>query len=133
LLQILLSHGVEMDPTAMFYAIGLRFQRNGTATLKVLIDHGADISHVSKRWATPLHQAVRTNQKDKVTMLLECGADSNIKSSHHGGSTLEYAQNQGLMDLAEYDGCSTCPSGGLRLCHAISSYVNCLMGHILAL
>jgi hypothetical protein len=47
-LRVLFFHGAKMDPEAMFHAIGARGQRNGTATLQVLVEHGADVNYVSK-------------------------------------------------------------------------------------
>ncbi|CAO2649935.1 Nn.00g012270.m01.CDS01 [Neocucurbitaria sp. VM-36] len=43
-LEILLSHGAELDPMAMFSPIGGRMRGNGIAAMRVLLDHGADVN-----------------------------------------------------------------------------------------
>jgi hypothetical protein len=58
------SYGAKLDPLAIFQSIGIRAQRNGASTLKVLIEHGADGNHVSKRWGTLLCYAVRMRRED---------------------------------------------------------------------
>ncbi|KAI4614289.1 uncharacterized protein J4E87_009509 [Alternaria ethzedia] len=72
-----------MDP-----AIGVRGQRNGIATMAVLIDHGADVNYVSKKWATPLDHAVRHNAKEKLLYLLKHGADPTIRCKERGREEL---------------------------------------------
>jgi ankyrin repeat protein len=100
IVQILLSYGAEMDPLAIFYAIGgICNQDNGTATLKALIDHDADINYVSERWCTPLHYAVRRGKVEKLKLLLDHGADPDVQSTNLGISVLEYAKEEGYMDM----------------------------------
>jgi ankyrin repeat protein len=99
---MLLSYGAEMDPLAIFYAIGgIRNQDNGTATLEMLIDHDADINYVSDRWCTPLCYAIRRSKNVKLKLLLNHGANPDIKPLNFGVSALEYAKEQGRMDLYE--------------------------------
>jgi ankyrin repeat protein len=79
-LHILLSYGAE-DPEAIFHAIGVRGnERNGTATMEALIEHGADINYVSERWATPLCLAIRFGGEEKLRLLLKHGANPVIRS-----------------------------------------------------
>lgn len=99
--RILLSHGAKMDPDAIFYAIDMRAQRNGTATLEALIDHGADVNYVSKKWCTPLLHAVSRGQMEKVRMLLDRGADTDVKSLRGGTSAIEYAKREGRVEMWE--------------------------------
>jgi hypothetical protein len=48
-LQMLVDHGVEFDPIATFCAIfGTRGQRNGIATLQILLDAGSNVNLVSR-------------------------------------------------------------------------------------
>jgi ankyrin repeat protein len=99
--QILLSHGAEIDPEAIFYAIGIRFQRNGTATMEALIDQGANVNYVSKRWYTPLHHAVYRGNLEKVRLLLERGADPDIKALGGRRSAFESAKTRGRMEMCD--------------------------------
>jgi ankyrin repeat protein len=98
-LQVLLSHGARIDPEALFHAIGIRRQANGTSTLTLLIEHGADVNYVSERWCTPLYQCVRLNQEAKLRLLLEHGADPNVRSLNNGITALNYAKERGRMNL----------------------------------
>jgi ankyrin repeat protein len=99
-LQILLAHGAKMDPDAIFYAIGVtRGSTPGTATMKVLIEHGADVNCLSEHWGSPLYYAVRRNRKEKLKLLLEHGADPNVKPPRCNCTALELAKEQDYMDL----------------------------------
>lgn len=95
--HLLLLHGAE-DSEAIFYAIGLRGQDNGTATLQALVDHGVNINYLSQSWGTPLYQAVCVSDKEKVELLLAHGADPHIKSLGRGLSALDLAREKGLSD-----------------------------------
>jgi ankyrin repeat protein len=90
-----------MDPEAIFFAIGFGRQFNGTATLQVLIEHGADVNHISKRWGTPLSHAVWQQQEQDLKVLLENGADPTIPGSAGASSALEIAKRRGRMDFYE--------------------------------
>jgi hypothetical protein len=54
-------------------------------TIRVLLDHGADIHAQDKNGATPLHRAVRTRCAAAVKILLKAGADP--KRPNHTGNT----------------------------------------------
>lgn len=102
-LRILLScERMRMDPEAIFFAIGFGRQFNGTATLKVLIEHGADVNYVSKNWYTPLFHAAWRGYEEKVRVLLENGADP-MKDSDHAGrkSAMDVAKEKGYENLYE--------------------------------
>jgi len=92
-----------MDPEAIYHAIGIARRRpSGTATLKVLIDHGADVNFMSKRWCTPLHYAVHQNLKDRVKVLVDHSADPNIVPPLVNGiSPLRLARSSGYSELCE--------------------------------
>jgi ankyrin repeat protein len=98
-MEILLSYGAEMDPEAIFFAIGFGRQFNGTATLEMLIDHGADVNHVSHRWRTPLIHAVWYQREKDLRVLLAHGADPTILGTKGGGSALDIAKARRRMDF----------------------------------
>jgi hypothetical protein len=99
-LLILLSYGAKIDPEAIFYAIvGHRGHPNGPATLKALIEHGADVRHVSQRWVTPLLHAVKYDQVEKMRLLLDAGADPRVPYLERNSTALSMAKEMGRMDL----------------------------------
>ncbi|CAN9081169.1 unnamed protein product [Alternaria alternata] len=100
-LQILLSHGAEMDPLALFHAIKVRGHKNGTATMAVLIDHGADVNYMAKNWATPLIHSVHYRSKEKLLYLLKHGADPTIRGRVSKNTPAECAQRRGDQELFE--------------------------------
>lgn len=59
--------------------------RNQGATLRRLLDHGADLHRPDANGATALHRAVRTRCAAAVRILLEAGADP--EAPNHSGST----------------------------------------------
>jgi hypothetical protein len=75
-LELLSEFNATLDPEAMFYAIGVGRHGAcvGTATMQILVDHGADVNAVG-RWNTPLQHAVWMKRTEKVEWLLEQGAD----------------------------------------------------------
>ncbi|KAF1917523.1 ankyrin repeat-containing domain protein [Ampelomyces quisqualis] len=98
-LELLFSYGARMDPEAIFHAIGIRHQPNGTATLGALIHHGANVNHISRRWVTPLYHAVRRNQMEKLKLLLQHGADPDL--SYMDISALDCAKKEGRLEMYE--------------------------------
>jgi ankyrin repeat protein len=100
-LDNLLSHGARLNPLAIFHAIGIRAQRNGTSMLKVLVEHGADVTYVSKRWGTLLCYAVRMRRDDQLEVLMDAGADAEIESLNTKDSALENAKEVGQMKYYE--------------------------------
>ena len=75
-LEILFEFNATLDPKAIFYAIGVGREtaESGTATMQILVNHGADVNAVGE-WGTPLWQAVRMKSMKRVEWLLEKGAD----------------------------------------------------------
>ncbi|KAH7408682.1 ankyrin repeat-containing domain protein [Phaeosphaeria sp. MPI-PUGE-AT-0046c] len=92
-LTILLSYGAT-DHMAIYHAIGLRRQNNGTATMQALIDHGIDINYLDRRRGTPLRQAVHVGDEEKLKWLLDHGADPHAKNPE-STSALERAKQMG--------------------------------------
>lgn len=98
-LEILLAYGAEMDNEALFRAIAARNhpEKDHTVHMKILLDHGADVNHLSVRWGTPLQYAVLAGRKDMVRYLLERGADPTISTAW--GTPAEYALKKGRKDI----------------------------------
>jgi ankyrin repeat protein len=90
-----------MDPLALFHAIKVRGHKNGTATMGVLIDHGADVNFMAKNWATPLIHAVHYRSKEKLLYLLKNGADPTIRGRVSKNTPAECAQRRGDQELFE--------------------------------
>jgi ankyrin repeat protein len=77
--ELLLSHGAEVDPLAIFSAIGGHTWERGTATLEALIRHGANVNYEAERWGTPLFHAVHWAKEDRLKVLLKHGADTTYR------------------------------------------------------
>ncbi|KAF2028203.1 hypothetical protein EK21DRAFT_70383, partial [Setomelanomma holmii] len=98
--RTLLAYGADMDPEAMFYAIGVeRGTAPGTATMEVLCEYGADVNCVSGRWITPLHFATSRRLPRKVKFLLDHGADPNQRPSGRDQTALELAKEQESQEI----------------------------------
>ena len=77
-LELLLSHGAELDPEALLSAIDRRGQGRVPA-MRVLIDHGMDVNTPGKAHGSPLHYAVYVAGVDQTRFLLDKGADRSAK------------------------------------------------------
>jgi ankyrin repeat protein len=78
---------------------------------RYLLDAKADPNHMDRTGNTPLEYAVRANQLGFVTLLLQHGADPNVKK----GAPLLVAAQAGYLDIAETliaHGASVNPAGG---------------------
>jgi ankyrin repeat protein len=60
----------------------------------LLLKNGADVNIPNKHGETPLHYAIHQKRKDLVLVLLEGGADPNLKGTVDGKTALELAQSQ---------------------------------------
>ncbi|WP_167856323.1 ankyrin repeat domain-containing protein [Hymenobacter metallicola] len=84
---------VAGDAPALFHAIDAqRF-----ATMRLLLDHGADINATDGLGNTPLLALATFNQFEQVAYLLERGADFR-KASHSGGTLAFIVQDHQLGD-----------------------------------
>jgi hypothetical protein len=93
---MLLEHGAKVDPLAAFQAI----YSNATATLSLLIAHGADIHGVEgRRTSTPLRVAVHCDKTKHVRILLEHGADPMKVWARQ--TVIEFARERGKVELCE--------------------------------
>jgi len=100
-LKLLLAYGAEMDPLALFHAIGVRGQANGMATTIALVECGVDINYVARLWATPLHHAVKWGAKEKLVYLLENGADPRSRSRSSEDTPAMFAKAKKQPELVK--------------------------------
>ncbi len=102
-LELLISHGTQLDPEALFKAMNPR-GKGGVSAMKCLIDRGVDVNAVSSmagsQGGTPLHYAVKLQNKEKVALLLEAGADKTMKNSS-GSTPADLAKDKGCMEIFE--------------------------------
>ena len=67
--------------------------------VRLLVEHGADVTSKMKDGSTPMHLAVQNGREDHTRLLLEFGADATVKDK--GGSTpLHLAVQNKREDLA---------------------------------
>ncbi|KAJ4359516.1 uncharacterized protein N0V89_000071 [Didymosphaeria variabile] len=98
-LEILLSYGANMDDDAIFRAIAARShpEKSHVPHIRILVNHGADVNHRSRRWGTPLQYAIHAGRADIVEFLLDQGADPTTETVR--GTPAEHAKNKGRMDI----------------------------------
>jgi ankyrin repeat protein len=99
-LRTLLSYGARLDPLAIFGAIGhMHSPEHGTENLTVLIEHGADLNYASQRYGTPLIYAVQRNKKEKLRLLLEHGANPDVRGGGRQITAFEVAKELDRTEL----------------------------------
>lgn len=97
------------DKAAYTGALGEAVVCADFASVKLLIDHGADVNAFDPLGRTPLMYAAVSDraQLDVVKLLVEKGADVNAKDKHQksgdaGMSVLDIAKQQGQTPVVEY-------------------------------
>lgn len=107
-IDLLLSHGAELDPEALFAAM-TPGGRGGIPVVKYLVAKGIDVNVVLPKRAkkgcginsrTPLYYAVRCKSKELVEFFLEQGADKEL-NPNGGISVTEYAKSREYTELLE--------------------------------
>ncbi len=107
--KLLISRGADINRdvslmgTPLIKAMASRRNKNKYATVKLLVEHGANVNQRSKgevfrmgKWdcrSTPLHAAVFSLDKDIVKFLIQKGADTLI-TDHKGKTPLQCAQDR---------------------------------------
>lgn len=95
-MEILISSGADVDKgnlrdkqSPLFMAATVK---NSLDPLKTLIEHGADVNHQADNGYTALHAAAAAKNTRAIKMLLDAGADPNIRN-HMGQTYLELDEN----------------------------------------
>ncbi|KAL5325066.1 hypothetical protein ACEPPN_006188 [Leptodophora sp. 'Broadleaf-Isolate-01'] len=96
-LDILISHGADLDPYTLFKAMIPR-GRGRIPVMKYLIDHGIDINAVRPKYGAPLHYAVTLGMmtKERLELLLQRGTDRTVKNTY-GLTPADLAQKKGYV------------------------------------
>jgi ankyrin repeat protein len=97
------------DKDAYTFALGEAVAAADLASVRLLIDHGADVKAFDPLGRTPLMYAAESDraQLDVVKLLVEKGANVNAKDKHEksgdaGMSVLDIAKQQGQTPIVEY-------------------------------
>jgi ankyrin repeat protein len=87
-------------------ALALAAQLGHVDIVRLLLDAGEDPSRYNPAdchgHATPLHQAALTGHEAVVRLLVERGANLNIKDTIHQSTPLGWAEHGGCADIAAY-------------------------------
>ncbi|KAM0463713.1 hypothetical protein ACHAO4_000435 [Trichoderma viride] len=111
--RAIVNLGDDNGQTALHYAA----ERDFTASIKVLVDHGGDINAADNYGFSPFLWAVVADERNAVTMLLGMGADIN-SSSADGKSALAWAACLGrtwIVSLLLQDGASVSGNGNTQM------------------
>ncbi len=105
-IKSILDKGFNTDKEALedkygYYAAGLAAALNRVGILEYLILRGVDINTQDKNGNTPLMHAVMNWQYDAMRLLIENGADLNIKDNF-GMNVLEKAKFRGLTSISTF-------------------------------
>lgn len=68
--------------------------------MKALIDHGANVNQADHAGLTPLHIAAKKGKKDIAELLIEQGAQVNIRESHRKPTPLHFAVAYEKLEVA---------------------------------
>lgn len=98
-LDLLISHGAELDPHALFNSMSPRGEGD-LPIMSYLINRGIDVNAVEKQKGSALHYAVDLGSLEKVELLLKHGADR-TKVAEYGLTPIELAEKKGLKEIYE--------------------------------
>lgn len=102
--QLLLRSGADVDAVEkrMFKRRPLHFAvlASSEPTVRVLLDHHADVLAVDYRGWAPIHAAAYTGNTDVLSALLDAGASASTQLTKRRETTLHVAASQGHLDVA---------------------------------
>ncbi len=87
------------DTIALYLAVS----RRKLATIRWLIAHGVDVNAKREMWgcnSTALHMTVESGALDIAHLLLDAGADPNIRDDKYDATALGWAEFFGRQDFA---------------------------------
>lgn len=90
---------LEAKDAAGTALMGVSFKGN-TEIVKYLIDAGADVNATNEQGTSALIFAAMFNQGEVIDLLLENGADNQLKDGQ-GLTAADHVRNRGLTELAE--------------------------------
>ncbi len=101
--ELLLDHGVPVDCRNQWQRTPLHNAaiRGDTALVLMLLDRGAQINAVDKSGRTPLHSSDK-KKLDLVKLLIDRGADPEIRRASIGDTVLHNAAERGTVEVVEY-------------------------------
>ncbi len=113
--QFLLKQGAKVDAAEDGGRTPLRYAAWGSrkhnqaslAVAKELIKNGADVNHGADNGFTPLHEAAMRGSKEITELLIENGAEVNIRissGSYKGKTPLDLAQNTDVIAILRKHG-----------------------------
>jgi ankyrin repeat protein len=106
--EILLAHGADINrPAANRFAnapLQVALLTRQTEVVRVLIAHGADVRFKQSENVTALHEAAQSGDVESAKLLLEAGADPNVRTGvlddgSSGLTALDIAKREGHADV----------------------------------
>jgi ankyrin repeat protein len=100
-MRAVLRNSVKVDPAADKYAPTPLYYaaRRNIDTVKLLLEHGADVKRKVFRWETPLHPAAENGKTDVVRILLERWPEGTREKNRRGYTTLHMAAWRGKIEV----------------------------------
>src|SRR5262245_6749539 len=94
----------EADGRSRQIALALAAQHGQVVVLRLLLESGEDPNRYNPEGfhphATPLHQAIWSNQAEAVELLVERGARLDLRDTIYGGTPLDWALYGGRAEIA---------------------------------
>ncbi|MDD9901323.1 MAG: ankyrin repeat domain-containing protein [Alphaproteobacteria bacterium] len=96
--ELALAHGACITDKDLVRQSALHYTNN-PATMKLLLDHGADINATDQEGYTPLHISIHGGDKDAALCLIQHGAALEIKDKNESRTPLVMAARHGRIKV----------------------------------